>query len=91
MNFSAPKLRALSKIWVRLYRGMRRGSICARSSRLGELTALPAYLHISSYAMLAMLSFINRGDACKCRTYPRRGLHTCVATGQQLEFDHQHF
>ena len=47
-------------------------------SRLGELTALPAYLHISSYAMLAILSLINRGDACKCRTYPRRGLHTCV-------------
>ena len=59
-------------------------------SRLGELTALPAYLHISSYATLAMLSLINRSNACNCRTYPRRGLPTCVATGQQLEFDHQH-
>ena len=27
-------------------------------SRLGELTALPAYLHISGYATLAMLSLI---------------------------------
>ena len=35
-------------------------------SRLGELTALPAYLHISSYATLAMLSLINRSNACKC-------------------------
>ena len=60
-------------------------------SRLGELTALPAYLHISSYATLAMLSLINRSNACKWRTYPRRGLRTCVATGQQLEFDDQHF
>ena len=60
-------------------------------SRLGEGTALPAYLHISSYATLAMLSLINRSNACKCRTYPRRGFHTCVATGQQLEFDHQYF
>ena len=42
-------------------------------SRLGELTALPAYRHISSYATLAMLSLINRSNACKCRTYPRRG------------------
>ena len=53
-------------------------------SRLGELTALPAYLHISSYATLAMLSLINRSNACNCRTYPRRCLPTCVATGQQL-------
>ena len=51
-------------------------------SRLGELTALPAYLHISSYATLAILSLINRSNACNCRTYPRSGLHTCVATGQ---------
>ena len=27
-------------------------------SRLGELTALPAYLHISSYATLAILSLM---------------------------------
>ena len=30
-------------------------------SRLGELTALPAYLHISSYATLAMLSLEHPG------------------------------
>ena len=53
-------------------------------SRLGESTALLAYLHISSYATLAMLSLINRSNAFKSRTYPRRGLYTCFATGQQL-------
>ena len=59
--------------------------------RPGQLTALPASLHISSYATLAIISLINRSNACNCRIYPRSGLHTSVATGQQLEFDHQHF
>ena len=60
-------------------------------SHLGEYTAVLAYLHISSYATLAILSLINRSNACKCSTYPRSGFHSCVATGQQLEFDHQYF
>ena len=53
-------------------------------SRLGELTDLPAYLHISSYATLAIISLINRSNACNCRTYSRSGLHTCVASSTHI-------
>ena len=39
-------------------------------SHLGEKTAVPAYLHISSYATLDILSPINRSSVCNCSTSP---------------------
>ena len=58
---------------------------------LGQQTALPAYLLISSYAKIAIISLINRSNACNCRTHRRFVFHICVATDQQIEFDHQYF
>ena len=42
------------------------------------------------YTTHAILSLINRPNARKSSTYPRR-LHSCVASGQQLDFVHLHF
>ena len=56
----------------------------------GEITCSNSLsIHVSSFTTLAILSLINRCNACNGST--SSSWSSCVATGQQLEFVHQHF